>query len=244
MSVLLADVADVVTHGSGATVDDIFGGDFSFGVWVYRTANAANLYLLEKGFSATTGVVILMDNTPSNGILRMVRGGSDGGPGIEDYITTTIVAPLNTWAYVFVAANAFGSGANIYYGTETTPLAEVTYTTQQNGTGTYGSDAAATLNIGGNGATEGAQSRLARPRVWNEKLTLAQAEVTRKLTSAQVATLYPSTCVLTSTYLDTANVGDDSGEGNNGTNSGGADAAEGTWPTMAPVYMNHRMRQG
>jgi hypothetical protein len=226
MSVLFDAGTEVVNHGSDPTLDDLLAasGTLTFGGWYRREENGANLWLADKGFTGSAGWLALADFITSQGQGRFAAGGTT----TLDYVTNESIFPLNIWAFVVFACRGFTSGVDIFYGTETAPMVEATYETSDNGTGTYGSDATANLRIGGDGATNDAGGRIARPFLvagaWNQ----AQAEAARRLSAAGIA-LLPS-IQMASEYSSTSDVADLTANNNDGSVTGATTAANGDFP--------------
>jgi lysophospholipase L1-like esterase len=107
-------------------------------------------------------------------------------------------------------------GVDLFYGDLATPVVEESsYFTSNDGSGTYGSDAASNAFVGGDSATLNFIGDIGWVRVFNRKLTLAEIQLEqyskRPMTTG---------CVLDSEYHGTGTQMDRSGNGNNGTVTG------------------------
>lgn len=206
-----------VDHGSGATIDDL--STLTIVAWVRRTADVANQIVYTKGWVGTSAGILCMveQNTgpTTNGHLRLLRGGTS----FSDYQTASGRVPLNTWTCVAVAASAFAtaSGVDLFYGDLSTPVVEETsYFASTDGSGSYGSDAAASALVGGDASTN-FSGDIALVRVFNRKLTLD--EIQREQYSLRAVT---TGCVIDAEFHGTGTQMDRSGTGNNGTVTGAA----------------------
>lgn len=217
-----------VDHGTDPELDDLPLGAFSVGFWFRRGANSANQFAMAKGFVVpTAGWVALFDDLGAGfGQGRFLAGGS-GVP--QQFNTNEVIAPLSTWAYIVCASGGYGSDVDIFYGSESLAMVEATYVTSDLGTGSYGSDAASTLRIGGDG-TQFCDGRMSRPWVVaGRKLTLTDAEFARRRNIAQLAKAW-SDLKLLSPYVSVTDIGDYSGNGNFGTVVGGTTADDPVFP--------------
>lgn len=138
-----------VNHGSGSSIDDLpSAGGVTWWMWVYRTADGANQHLMTKDGSFPGGWAMLVDNNGGEGCLRLIifRTNSTGS-NWTDYQSAAGRIPLNTWTFVAATYDETASPEVVlYYGSRTaTVIAETSYITSQNGTGSYLSDAASDL---------------------------------------------------------------------------------------------------
>ena len=229
MSLLFDADAERVDHGSGASIDDLpAGGACTILVWLNRNAAGGNQHVLTMDgtvFATRAGVVFLTDNSGgSEGQARaLVRrvGGTD-----TDYVTSTVVAPLDAWAFlamVFDDGGGAGEIINVYYGSLAALAVEASYGTATDGSGTITADAANAKWVGNLERASGNEfkGRIARLGYYNAALTLGQVQ---RLQFAPVSWWNLSSCKLLADYYSTAYVHDLTGNGNTGTVSGATTA--------------------
>lgn len=211
-----AATSDRVDCGSGASIDDL--NPFTWLFWCYATNNTANRALGSKESGSNSKRLRLSGTGGSAGNLRVevVRATTN-----TDYITNdTPLGTLNTWkcvAITFDSAASAGQIVNIYSGTRSVVLAESTYGTATDGSGTPSSEAAGSFYIGNRaGLASSFQGRIAVCMIWNRALTLAE------LIEQQFRPHKTSGCVMFTRvgYNGTGTQPDWSGNGNAGTVTG------------------------
>jgi hypothetical protein len=210
-----AGTADRVSHGSAASLDNLPSSTDGMTVlqWVYVTTRTDTRKLSSKG-RGTAGVGWQLGLSGTTGNLQMLceRATTDAFR-----ITSDTPVAANTWT--FVAADAKTSASpvtHIYTGTLTTIAVESSYGTDQDGSGSYGADAARDFmggNIDNTTPNLALQGRIAWIGLWNRVLSLGEI---------QDQQFYPhvtSGCVLFSHYgyNGTSTQPDWSGNGNSGT---------------------------
>ena len=218
MALTFSAVTHVVNHGSNAVLDDLSA--FTVIALVRRTADGGNQAIYVKGWvGASAGILIMVEQNlgpTTEGHFRLLRGGT----AFADTQTASGRVPLNTWTHVAVAASAFATtdGVDLFYGSLTAQIVEETsYFRTQDGSGTYGADAAANALVGGDSSSMNFSGDIGWVRVYNRKLTLAEIQLEqyskRPMTTG---------CVLDTEYHGTGTQMDRSGGGSNGTVTGAA----------------------
>lgn len=231
-----AATTDVVDHGSAASLDDLPLSTFTVWAWVYRTANRSNQHIFSKDNSFPSGWSLTANNVSgTDGELRFVVFRTDStGTNWADAISASGLIALNVWTFVAGTYDPTGTPQmRLYIGTATTPVAEVgSYFRQQNGVGSFLSDAAANLYVGN------LQRSTTLPFLGNiERGGLVAGSL---LTAGQLAQLQYGGLAQANVagtrllfgYAGTGTQADYSGTGNNGTVTGataGAGAPLGNW---------------
>jgi hypothetical protein len=200
-----------VDHGSGASIDDLHGGTFTYLAWVYRTGTGADQEIITKDASFPDGALFAVDAITVEGQLRLFVPRNI--VNIDVYSSGTVVA-ADTWTIVACTYNLSASPiGKLYTGTLTSAMAEVSYGLQENGSGSLTGDDAANLYVGSvqRDTTKTFKGRIAGVAVYNRVLTLAE------LQAHQFDWTPRSGCVLLTDYHGTGIQADLSGNGNNGT---------------------------
>lgn len=210
-----------VNHGSAASIDNLAqsANGMTICQWVYRTANGVNQTLCSKDGAGTTGFNFLINNDQAEGGLRFIVFRSS----VTDFQSSGGEVALNTWTFVAVTFDdSLGTEADIYTGTLTSMASEVSYAVTTSGSGTPTDDSSIDLYVGNvvRANTNPIAGRIATTRVWNRRLTLAEIQQTQFDHFTQ-----NSGSVINSIYNNPSLTQPDlSGNGNNGTVTGAAQA--------------------
>jgi hypothetical protein len=218
-----------VNHGSGATTDNIAGAAAGITVWawIYRTSDGGNQFIITKDNSTTTGWNFMVDNaSATEGRLRFIVWRTTR----TDFYSVGGIVPPNTWTFVAATYDtALGTPMDLYSGALATVPTEVSgYTFTQNGSGSHGTDAASDLRVGNAQRTDNTpfRGRIARGGAIARRLTLAEIQDlwsrSRWLGTPMRANV--ANTFLLFDYINTSNVTDLSGNGNNGTVTSAVDA--------------------
>lgn len=202
--------ADYINVGSGASLDSLTA--CTIAAWVYLTSTAAIRGIYYKGYApGSTGKYLRLNGsgqweaTVLRATTNLIMRSSTG-------------VGTNKWHYLVAAWNTAGANGDqhMYWGDLTAIATEVTYGTQQVGTGAV--TAESTLNgfIGGYGSAEPFVGRIARVQVFNRQLSLGE------IRQIQGYPLTLSGCVgfWRPGWDDGTTVPDKSGAGNHGTITG------------------------
>jgi hypothetical protein len=223
---------DHVSHGSGATLDDINAGTML--AWVYRTGTTSDRMIYMKGNAAELNrAKYLKVNSSDNG-----QGAGSLQFGMYRATTPMLVEPTGTpvtqdaWTCIATTFDSAGADGDqhIYIGDLDDPLTEPgAYTVRQAGSGTPTSDAEDAFHIGNEMQVSPLRfsfpGRIALLAYWNRVLTL------QELREQQYRPHPTSGCVLFASMTTTPTVVDESGNGNDGTVSG-ATLTDGIPPQM------------
>lgn len=227
---------DLVNCQSPTAFEDL--GDWTMAVWVYADSFPGEGILLDMGDSAgdcCPGPIFSINSTSGDIFCRGQQ--YDGADNPQSTSSTTIA----TGAWYFLACIFDGSTApNIYTGTLTSALAEVSYASESNGAGSAVSYAGNTLSLGERVFHAGAplDGKIAMVYWWSNQVTAAELEQIRRATMHRVGRqIDTSTQVLVLDFDDqpagsaangdTLHNGNDSG--NNCTGDDGANNAGLTW---------------
>lgn len=224
MALVFGNSGDLVDHGSAAGLDDLPSSAFSCWAWVYRTADGSNQHIISKdnafpsGWSLTANAV-----SGTNGELRFVVFRTDStGTNWADAISASGLIALNTWTFVAGTYDpATSPQMRLYIGTLSTPVAEVgSYFRQQDGVGSYLSDAAHNLYVGNlqRATTLPFLGRIQRGGLAAQVYTREQLQVAQYGTISQAVAL--GSPRLAWNYDATGTQRDESGNGNSGTITG------------------------
>lgn len=231
-----SDSADYVTHGSGATIDDL--SPFTMVMWVRPATSSAfgQLWIKQSG---TTGRSGYRAGTNFLGLGGYISRASAYDERITTEFMTAGVAYFVAWTWD--PTNKW----RMYYGTESSAVVECSYdVTDQPGTGAASSDAAQSLLIGGTtGGGEQALADIGRVGYFSAELSLSNIESLRTSPPSTWEGLFAS-CELASDYTDTSTLTDVTSNSNDGTNTGGATASDPNYPNMIGVLMaSYRRRR-
>jgi hypothetical protein len=190
--------------------------------WIYRTADTANSTIMSKRNS--NGWHFLADNISSvPGRLRFLHIRATTNTDFIGSTGATDVVASNIWTFVAATMNdAATPKVKMYRGERDVVPAEISYTTTQAGPGALTSDATANLYVGNlQQVTTGPfQGAIARGGVIARVLTLAQLQelwvASLRSGSPQPHCNVANTALLFD-HINTSNVTDLSGNGNNGT---------------------------
>jgi hypothetical protein len=223
---------DKVDCGSAASLDDIPSAAFTVYAWVYRTANGANQHIFSKDNSFPSGWSLTANNVSgTDGELRfVVFRNTSTATDWADAISVSGTIPLNTWTFVAGRYDpATTPQMKLYAGGLTTPVAEVaSYFRQQDGTGSFLSDAAANLYVGNlqRSTTLPFLGRIQRGGLIPGALALGDLQILQYGTLVQAAAFAPK---LLFDFQATGTQLDFSGNGNTGTITG---ATTGSGPEL------------
>ncbi len=203
-------------------LDDLPLGVFSGWVWIYRTLDADNQYIMAKDNAHPMGWGFLLDQfvIGNQGQLRFLVFRATSTDFVSDI--GNLVA-LNTWSFVaFTYDDAATPRVKLYLGTLTSPPVETGYAKSDAGSGALTSDAPAALRVGGLEISAGAvlKGRIQRGGIITRVLTLAQVQelwqASHRLGSPAPECNVANTQLLFD-YQTTGTLTDLSGNGNNGT---------------------------
>lgn len=139
---------EFVSHGSAASLDDLVSvtGGMTAWAWVFRGVDAANQHVISKDSGAGTGWLMVVNNNPSNGIIQSRAWRATVSTSV---ISSTIASALHTPAFVACTLNAAATPVGkLFWGDQSTAVAEVSYNTQTDGSGAFTSDASSNLYVG------------------------------------------------------------------------------------------------
>jgi hypothetical protein len=247
-----------INHGSGATLDRLAynGGasDQSFAVWAWvkRTANGANQYICSKN-GTSNGWLFVVDSSPGEGSLRFIQ--FTGTATNHDYTSVAGVVPAGTWKLVAVAVQTVVSGqtVKIFVGDTSTSMAEVSYNTQTNGTGSVNDDSAIDLMVGNRSTATfnlGFKGLIARMGVIDGGTTaipMSTFETIRGYNESQASSCNVTGTVLLADYGTAGSSQTDlSGNSNTGTVTDAVYSSDSPWAsssTAVPVFMSQYRRR-
>lgn len=191
---------------------------FTAWAWVYRTGDGADQVIFSKLSAYPNGWLLLVDNGAGEGQLRFfLFRGSDFATRTE-FASAVGTVPLNQWTFVAVSYNEAASPrAKLYKAGVGDAVAEVTYTTQLDGTGSPTGDTGSNIYVGSEEANTALtfKGRIARGGMVNSALNAVTINAIRResLFGANVA----GTRILFDYVTADTNQPDLSGNGNNGT---------------------------
>jgi hypothetical protein len=223
---------DKVDCGTAASLDDLPSAAFTAYAWVYRTADGANQHIFSKDNSFPSGWSLTANNVSgSEGELRfVVFRNTSTATDWADAISVSGTIPLNTWTFVAGRYDpATTPQMKLYAGGLTTPVAEVaSYFRQQDGTGSFLSDAAANLYVGNlqRSTTLPFKGNIQRGGLIPGALALGDIQILQYGTLVQAAAFSPK---LLFDFQATGTQPDFSGNGNTGTITG---ATTGSGPEL------------
>lgn len=208
MALNAAVTSDNVSFGSAASLDAL--DPFTVMLWVKPSALTSGRILWNKSTSAKR---LRLNGTGGNVEVIVNRATTN-----TDYVTSnTPLSSTSTWAFVGVVFNSAASAGevvNIYVGTDTVAVAECTYGTATDGSGTLTDDSASNFQVAGGGSAMFGD--YAAIHVCAAALSSAQVESQRQSLSA----LASSRLLAQMGYPTVTDNTDTSGSGNNGTTSG------------------------
>ncbi len=212
MALNIADAADAVDHGSGASIDDL--DPFTWMAWVNMNSFTNGRAFFHKKLNTK---YCILSNTGGNVEFVVARATTN-----TQLITNDTPLSTGTWqlvAFVFDSGGGAGEIGHVYVGNLTTPATESTYATETDGAGAVTTDADSGMFVGnkaGSGGNRSLQGHVACFTYVAEALTLKQVTDwqfrPRMLTNAKIFSHYGGT--------DTGNQPDLSGNGNDGTPAG------------------------
>lgn len=224
-----------VDHGSGATLDDLHAGAFTGWMWVHRTSDGNNQFLMSKDGTGTVGWLAAVVNGGGEG---QVSVGINRATTDSSATTSSGMVPLNTDVFV---AWVYDSGASqhvkVYIGTRFGQAVEATYSSTANGSGSAVSDAASSLYVGNYpaSATLPFRGTISRGGLVARALSLHTLRYLQAQSSSEIANCNLSDTKLLFDYLDTSSVTDLSGNSNNGTVTSATNATHATLCTKYAV---------
>lgn len=206
-----AATTDRVDCGSAASLDDL--SSISVLAWVYPTSLVNDKAIVSK-YRGTAGEGWILYMVGTSGAIgwRRERATTD-----QDYVSNTGFLTADLWNCVGVLSDT--TDAKVYYGTLTSRMAEVTYSSSAGGSGILAIDASRILMIGNrDAATPNAAfpGDIALAMVWNRRLSEGE------LFAQQFNPRVTSGCVLyvCCGFNGTGTQADWSGNVNNGTVTG------------------------
>ena len=141
-----------VVHGSDAELDDLPATGMTVWAWVYRTSDGANQEIVTKDNSFPSGWDFVVDNESAEGGIRLVAFRTNNtNTNWADASSAANETTLNTWRFVAGTVDIDGSSplVKLYSGGLLSTVREVSsYFRQQDGTGSYLSDASHNLWVG------------------------------------------------------------------------------------------------
>ena len=170
--------ADRVDMGSSSTLDNLQASTIC--AWVYRTTTRVSGQIYAKGSFANqtrNPAFGLRGNDGSTLSLLVDRATTDLNLTGNNASSATL--PLNTWAFA-VAAYDTSTNPQMFMGTLTAEVSEVSYATQTLGSGTIG-DNTAELGCVGNASLAGTQDKsfpgiIGFISIYNRRLTLGEIQ--------------------------------------------------------------------
>jgi hypothetical protein len=208
-----ATAGENVNHGSGASLDNL--DTFSYLIWLRPKAVDQNAGLITKGTTggANRRTLELRDTIVNTAIFFAVDRVT--APALAE--STAAAYSANAWLFIAVAYNT-SVAPQIYTGTLTTSAAEVSYNSQDAGSGATGDNNANNQFVGafGAGTTGNPNADIAWVGIWNRKLSsgeIAAQQFRPRVTSGSVLFTHYG-------YNGLSTQPDWSGNGNNGTVTG------------------------
>jgi hypothetical protein len=238
MSKLFNGSADLVTVTQQTAINNVGGSPGSRSAFAWIWLNSYGEFspdpirqgrIFDKNASGG-GWVFQTYNDPVLGLLAALQASLGGTTSGRAYAASNTLR-LREWFAVAVTYKPADGGPRLWVGTERVPMAEVTYSTMTNTTRQdvvgYASDAAQNLIIGNQAAADRSfDGRQAHLSLWEPDLSLAQLDALR-LDSTQTLAGATRHAYWRMPLTDAANVClDTSGNGNNGTVTGTAVAAD------------------
>lgn len=167
-----------VNHGSDDEFDNL--QEFTIAAWV-RPTTLTNSRTM---FGKSNAFFYRLSGTGGN--VSLFRQRATGTP--TQYTTSSSPTVVNTWTFFCVTYSTFVTpSADLYFGTQSTPLTEASYSEASDGIGNFASDASGSVIFGNSNAGNAAiQGNLAYPRFFNKKLS--QAECAEQMFSIAMTT--------------------------------------------------------
>lgn len=167
------NVDDLVSCGSAATLDNMTA--LTYAAWIKADTFDSEMGIVYK-VATTTGKFFYAAN---GGTGSITMGIDRTGGGSSDALSVSANSTITTGRWWFVATTwTSGSAPQLYVGSTTTAVVEVSYASQTAGAGTIAADATGNLSIGSRASSnQNLDGQIAEVAVWNTALSLAQLQM-------------------------------------------------------------------